>query len=337
MINTSAKPLFSLGLLLMAWALFLPLSFAAAPSRILVVHSYHQGQEEHVVEMTKGIEEALVGAECEIRYFHMDTKRHNTQEWKQEAGRKARQLVAEYRPQVVITMDDNAQEYFAKGYAGAPAPPIFVFSGVNGEPRDYGFPANNVTGVLERPNILESIELLKKIRPEVKTLLVLTDKSKTTDAFIEYCKSLNLPVTVKAYEQPLTFEDWKAVVAKYYDQVDAIGLYVIRTITRSASDPTQVPEQELVKYLNTRYKIPTVGFFDTAAKAGILCGISVSMWEQGYAAAWIARKILTGAKPNDFAVKPTKKGRIQLNLQTAERLGIELPYGMIKRADVVVR
>jgi hypothetical protein len=165
----------------------------------------------------------------------------------------------------------------------------------------------------------------------------LAEKSETTDPLIAYCKTLSLPVTVVAYEQPLTLTEWKAVLDRYRTQVDAVGLYVIRTIARSATDPSKVPEQELVRTINEDYKLPTVGFYDSAATSGLLCGVSVSMREQGRAAGQIARELLAGKKPTDFAVKPTDHGRIQLNLRTAEHLGIQIPYGVIKRADVVVR
>lgn len=311
-------------------------SHAEAP-KILVVHSYHEDQKEHVVEMTKGIEEALEGVACQLRFVHMDTKRNTSEEWKRAAGQQARQALADYRPQVVITMDDNAQQYFAKDYAGAPGPPWFVFSGVNADPGLYGFPAVNVTGVLERPNVLESIELLLKIRPEVKNVLILADRSETTDPLIAYCKTLKLPVTVVAYEQLLTVESWKAVLEQYRARIDAIGLYVIRSIARSAADPAKVPEQELVQIINEQYRLPTVGFYDSAAESGVLCGVSVSMREQGRAAGQIARELLEGKKPGDFILRPTDHGRIQLNLRTAEHLGIQIPYTMIKRADVVIR
>ena len=234
-------------------------------------------------------------------------------------------------------MDDNAQQYFAKHYAGQPGPPWFVFSGVNNEPSVYGFPAANVTGVLERPNVLESIELLRKIQPQVQNLLIMADKSETTDPLIAYCKTLELPVTIVGYAQPLTLEDWRNTLEQFRGKIDAVGLYVARTVTRSASDPTKVPEQELIRLINEDYRLPTVGFFDSAAESGVLCGVSVSMKEQGLAAGRIAKAILAGKRPPDFAVQPTDHGRIQLNLGTAERLGIRIPYGIIARAEVVIR
>ncbi|MGD9946943.1 MAG: ABC transporter substrate-binding protein [Desulfobulbus sp.] len=335
--NTS--PILRILLLVHISALFAWPTWAdnAQPRKILVVHSYHQNQLEHVVEMDKGIEDALTGGNYQIRSFYMDTKRRTDEQWKQSAGKQAQKIVVEYRPEVVITMDDNAQQYFAKDYAGKPGPPWFVFSGVNKQPEEYGFPAVNVTGVLERPNVRESIELLLKIQPQVQRLLIMADKSATTDPLIAYCKTLSLPVTVVAYEQPLTLIAWKKALDTYRDQIDAVGLYVLRTITRSATDTTKVSEQELIRIINENYHLPTVGFFDSAAGSGILCGVSVSMREQGVAAGHIAKEILAGKRPDDFQVHPTDQGRIQLNLHTAEYLGIQIPYSIIKRAELVIR
>lgn len=323
--------------LLTLTAFFFSSAAASKSPKILVVHSYHQDQQEHVVEMTKGIEEALEGVACQLRYFHMDTKRRTSEQWKRAAGQQARAILAEYRPEVVITMDDNAQKYFAKDYAGQQGPPWFVFSGVNKEADEYGFPAINITGVLERPNVLESIELFRKIHPQAQKILIMADKSDTTDPLIAHCRTLHLPITVVGYEQPLTLTALKSTLDRYRNRIDAVGLYVLRTITRSDDDPTKVPEQELVRLLNEQYHLPTVGFFDSAAESGVLCGVSVSMREQGAAAGRIAKAIIAGKRPQDFPVQPTDRGRIQLNLRTAEKLGIDIPYGIIQRAEVVVR
>ncbi len=312
-------------------------AFASKAHRILVVHSYHQSQTGHVVEMTEGIEEALSKLDVNIKYYHMDTKRKTSEDWKREAGNQAKELLNSFQPDLIITMDDNAQKYFAKDYAGVSGAPVFIFSGVNKNPAIYGFPAENVTGVLERPNIIESLEFLKKIAPDTKNILMLSDKSPTTDGFIEYAKSLDLPLNVVAYEQVETFDQWKAVTEKYKNKVDAIGLYVIRTIARQQGTSDKVPESELVTYLNKHTQLPTVGFFDSSAQSGILCGISVSMKEQGYAAGELAKEVLSGKSPASLDVRPTSKGRIQLNLATAEYLKINLKHSVIKRADVLVR
>lgn len=312
-------------------------AYGAGAAKVLVVHSYHETQQNHVVPMSEGIEEALAGLDTDIRYYHMDTKRKNSEAWKIEAGKCAAAMVGSFAPDVVITMDDNAQKYFAAEYALHKESPAFVFGGVNADPAKYGFPSENVTGVLERPNILESFQLLQKIVPEVRRVVIISDRSPTTNPVAAYTKTLDLPVEVLAFEQVSTLAEWQEVLDRYDDEVDGVGLYVLRTVARSDIDPQKVPESELLEILNSEYKWPTVAFFDSAAEAGVLCAVSVSMREQGVAAGVLAKKILQGAQPAEFTPEPTRKGRIQLNLAIAEDLGIEIKYNVIKRADVVIR
>ncbi|MBI9089708.1 MAG: hypothetical protein JEZ12_10865 [Desulfobacterium sp.] len=305
--------------------------------KVLVVHSYHETQQGHVVEMTQGIREAFIGFGVNMKFFHMDTKRGTDPAWKKEAGKMATREMLAFQPHVVIAMDDNAQAFFVKPNMSRKNAPFFVFGGVNATLSDYGFPTKNVTGVLERPNIKESIELLQKIVPTVKRMVILSDKSRTTDLFVKYSKTLDLPVEILGYEQPRTMTEWQSVVAEYRDKVDAFGVYLLRTIDDDSNPGHQVPEAELIEFLNTHGNLPTVGFFDTAATSGILCGISVSMKEQGYAAGHMARAILEGHKITDFKIQPTSKGRILLNLKTAEKLEIEMDWNIISKADEVVK
>ncbi|PID74839.1 MAG: hypothetical protein CSB28_01105 [Desulfobacterales bacterium] len=289
--------------------------------------------------MQKGIDSVLDNSGFMVKHFYMDTKRDNSPEWLDISGKLALEIVALWKPDLVIAMDDNAQKYFSRFLANKKDAPLVVFSGVNASPAKYGFPATNVTGVLERPNVLESIELLIKIYPgKIKKMLFLSDKSSTTDPFHDYIKTLKLPVEIVASKQPLTFDEWKQTVDTYKDKVDAIGLYVSRTVKREAGSAENVPEEELIGYINSTTALPTVGFFDSATEAGVLCAVSVSMEEQGRQAALIAVDLLRkNKKIEDIEIIPTKKGRIQLNLKVAEEKGIIIPYNVMARAKFLVR
>lgn len=309
-----------------------------AGKKVLVVHSYHETQKGHVVEMTEGINEAFSGANVKMEFFHMDTKRNPTPDFKRKSGLAASQIMHTFNPDVVIAMDDNAQKYFVVNEMDKTDAPIFVFGGVNAELGAYGYPRPNVTGVLERPNIGESIELLKKISPGVKKILMISDKSRTTDLFVSYAQTLDLSTEVEGYVQVRTVAEWEKTIDTYADKVDAFGVYLLRTVKIDEASPSMAKESDLVAMLNQKGGLPTVGFYDTAAQSGVLCGISVSMKEQGYMAANMARTILEQKKkPSDFPIEPTKRGRIQLNLQTAKQLGIEIDWNIISKADVVVK
>ncbi len=309
------------------------------PKRILVVHSYHESQKNHVGMMQKGIDEVLHNSGFQIKHFYMDTKRDNSPEWMDISGKLALDIVLRWKPALVISLDDNAQKYFARFLTNKNIAPFVVFSGVNADPKKYGFPAKNVTGILERPNVQKSISLLQKIYPgKIKRMLFLSDKSATTDSFHAYVKTLDLPVEVVASKQPLTFDEWKQTINKYKDKIDAIGIYVCRTVKRGADPNEIVPEAELIDYINKTTNLPTVGFFDSAATAGVLCAVSVSMKEQGKQAAIIALDLLRGnRKIQDIKILSTKRGRIELNLKIAKEKGIIIPYKIIKRAKILVK
>ena len=326
-----------IGLALLAAGPGLVMASGVGGKKILVVHSYHETQKGHVVEMTEGIEEAFAGTGVRLDYFHMDTKRRTDPAWKTEAGILAAREMDRIRPDVVIAMDDNAQEYFVTRQMGLDNAPVFVFGGVNAEISDYGYPRSNVTGVLERPNIRESLELLLKIKPGIKRIAMLSDKSRTTDLFVSYCRTLDLPAEVVGFAQVLTLDEWERAIDTYKDRVDAFGLYALRTVREGPGDADHVPESRLVDILNRRAGLPTVGFFDTAARSGVLCGISVSMKEQGYAAGAMALAILEGRPVSDFPIVPTGRGRIQLNLRTAEALDLPIDWKIISKADVLVK
>ncbi len=338
------KPLY-LSVLLLAFLIFYCVSGVSAQQerqpvkRILVVHSYHEGQKNHVGRMKRGVDDILNKSGFQVKHFYMDTKRDSSRSWMEISGKLALELARLWKPDLVIALDDNAQKYFARFLAEKEGAPIVVFSGVNADPAIYGFPAENVTGVLERPNIEESISLLMKICPnKIKRMLFISDKSATTDPFFSYLKTLTLPVTIVAEKQPLTFAAWKQVIDEYKDDVDAIGIYVSRTVKKAPDANETVPETELIDYINKTTNLPTVGFFDSAAKAGILCAVSVSMEEQGRQAALIALDLLRKNKEiKDIKILPSRHGSIQLNLKVAEEKNIIIPYSTIKKAKVLIK
>jgi ABC-type sugar transport system substrate-binding protein len=116
---------------------------ASAAKKVLIVHSYH-AEYDWCQGVNEGIEKILKLAGVETRIFYMDTKRNSIQEWKEKSGQAAEAEMNAYDPDVVITVDDDAQAFFAKKHVNDDKRQI-VFCGVNAEPEKYGFPAKNVT------------------------------------------------------------------------------------------------------------------------------------------------------------------------------------------------
>jgi ABC-type uncharacterized transport system substrate-binding protein len=139
---------------------FSSLSFAQSTSKpsCLYVASYHVGYA-----WSDGVERGLrerLQAQCNITEFYMDTKRRKLPEQKIAAGQAAYNLIKNLKPDVVITSDDNAAKYLIVPHLLDKEIPV-VFSGINWTVDEYGFPASNVTGIVEiapvKPILMEGV------------------------------------------------------------------------------------------------------------------------------------------------------------------------------------
>jgi ABC-type uncharacterized transport system substrate-binding protein len=296
---------------------------SVAADRVLLVHSYHEGYA-WVDAITAGVIKGLEGGTAELAVFYMDTKRKTGEAWKMRAARSAAEKVASFKPDVIITSDDNAQSYFAKQYAGKTGPKV-VFCGVNAEPSAYGFPAANVTGILERPHVIESMALLKALFGGIKTAAVILDDSPTSDSTVDYMKMLagKTPLEIVRFDQPSTFDQWKTLIGKYQNTVDALAVFVYHTVKEKAGGDS-IPSKEIMDWTMANNRLPSVGFLDFSIEDGLLCGIVESGEEHGFLAAQMALQILKGKAAGDIPVRTARKGTVMFNAKTARKLGVDI-------------
>jgi len=149
------------------------------PRRIFILHSYESG---HVCGQPQhdGVIGALGDAgfkdreNLEIRSYFMDTKRkNNTPELIDEQARIALKAIRSFRPDVLVTLDDNAFRTVALDLVDEPV--SIVFCGMNGQPEDYNKtrrfmesrarPGHNITGVYEKLHFVDAIRVHSKLFP----------------------------------------------------------------------------------------------------------------------------------------------------------------------------
>ncbi len=115
-----------------------------AQPKVLLVHSYHP-EYPWVASLSFGVKKALSGSKAQIETFYMDTKRNTSEEFKTKMGKKALAVVEDWKPDIVITADDNAQAYFGRHLAGRTTPQV-VFCGVNNPIENYGQRGQDLDG-----------------------------------------------------------------------------------------------------------------------------------------------------------------------------------------------
>ena len=130
-----------LGLLLMSGYI----SIASAWTCVYV-SSYHKGYAwSDAVE--RGLRSELDG-KCDLIQIDMDTKRNKSELYKIRKSREVAEEIMKIKPDVLITSDDNAAKYLVVPYFKGGNLPV-IFSGINWTVEEYGFPAANVTGMVE--------------------------------------------------------------------------------------------------------------------------------------------------------------------------------------------
>lgn len=137
--------------------LLMVISFNLSTPRVLILQSYSRNYPWSS-DIDIGIRRILgERPDYALRWFYLDTDRHTDPHYYENIGQTARRLIDQWQPDIVIAIDDEAQEYVMKYYVDDPEIRI-IFAGVNQDPKVYGYDqANNVTGILER-NPLEAIK-----------------------------------------------------------------------------------------------------------------------------------------------------------------------------------
>jgi ABC-type uncharacterized transport system substrate-binding protein len=304
--------------------------------KILHIMSYHLPWE-WTSDQLEGFKDALKGLDVEYRVFQMDTKRNSSDEWKEKVAKEARELIESWKPDLVYTTDDYAQEYVAKYYVNQDIP--FVFAGVNRNPEDYGFTASkNITGVLEHEHFVETVKFLQSLVPAVKRIAVVFDEDPTWTGVMKRMKekaAVHLPdVKFVSWDVIHSFDEYRHKMAEYSTKADAVALLGIHAFKDARG--SNVPWQEVLKWTAANSRLPDFSFWKDRIPYGTLCAVYVSGYEQGRAAGVIARSILAeGKSPSGHPMLPTVKGEPILSLARAKKLGIKMNAEILLTVKVV--
>jgi len=132
----------------------------ASAANCLYISSYHQGYE-----WNDGIEEGIestLNNHCKLDRFYMDTKRFPDKAFIKKMALAAKKHIETTKPDVVIACDDNASKYLIKPYFKHHEIP-FAFCGINWTVDEYGYPYENVTGMIEVAPIRPLLKVVRKL------------------------------------------------------------------------------------------------------------------------------------------------------------------------------
>jgi ABC-type uncharacterized transport system substrate-binding protein len=296
---------------------------AIAAKRVLYVDSYNEGFPWSD-GITAAIEDVMKDQNVTLRIVRMDTKRNPGDDFKKAAALKVKEMIETFRPHVVIASDDNASKFVIMPYyKNAPLP--FVFCGVNYSAEAYGFPYDNVTGMVELPPAIKLIYSLKHFTRITKVGYLAAD-TLTERKDGEYTKRDVREDFVERYVS--TFSEWKREFNRLQDEVDVM-------IIGNNGGIKGWDDEEARRFAEQNTRIVTGCLLDWLAPLSFL-GATRSADEQGRYAAHTALKILNGTSPRDIPIRGNVQANIIINLRIAKKLHKKIPQSFLKIATKVI-
>jgi len=219
--------------------------------------------------------------------------------------------------------------------AAVPVPVVFLFSG---DPVDAGIvasfarPGGNVTGVslLSLALSIKRLDLLKEAMPTMTRVAVLSNPTHPGElselsATREAARALGLAIEHFDVESDDDFAPTFAAIA----QSKCDGLIAFPDALKNFNN------KKIVEFA-LRRRLPSIYGWRMYAEAGGLMSYGPVLDDVSVRVAVYVDKILKGAKPADLPVEQPTKLEMVVNLKTAKVLGLEIPHGLILRADALL-
>ena len=203
-----------------------------------------------------------------------------------------------------------------------------VFSAIT-DPQAAGILKDNVTGVSDRMDVKQQIELLLKLNPNIKNLGVIYNSSEQNskiqvEDLKKTAKELGLNLVeksiVQANEIPQAADSLVREADAIYLPTDNLVASVVSLITEKAAVAKKI----------------VFGAEAAHVKGGALITQGVSYYEIGKEAGKMAIEILkNGKKPSEIKFKTMPLNEIAVNEKTLSALGISLPEDVKSKAKMV--
>ncbi len=283
-------------------------------AKCVYISSYHQGYA-----WSDGVERGLLktlDGKCEITRFDMDSKRQKDEESIKQAALKAKNLIDNTQPDVVIASDDNASKYLiVPYYKDADIP--FVFCGVNWTVEQYGYPFSNVTGMIEVAAIDPMFDKAAAITGKIKHAVYIgadtLTEEKNLKRFIAAGKKNNIKITSQLVE---TMPEW----IKAYQQAQQADLIIMGS-NAGIPDWDKDEAQDAISTVSKTLSATNHGWMMPYT----MFGMTKVPEEQGEWAARVAIEIMNGTKPSDIPIIPNRNFDIIVNNSLLDSAQIKLP------------
>ncbi|RXJ54084.1 ABC transporter substrate-binding protein, partial [Candidatus Marinarcus aquaticus] len=313
------------------FSLFLFFSFIKAENlivkkRVFYINSYNSG-----LYWSDGIEKSIkkvfFNSKMPIKFkrAEMDSKRNNDEPYKIKIAQKIKNQIENFKPEVIITSDDNAFKYIILPYFKDSTIPV-IFCGINGSSKKYGLPISNVTGMEEVQLVPQTVEILSKYAKGNRVGFLKDDSLTTRIELAYFQKQLNKKMEARLVT---SVEEWKKGFIELQNNVDILIIGYGGSIKDWDKNKKEIKDFTLQNTI-----IPT-GTGDGNLIEYALLSLPLKPEEQGEWAANTALRVLKGENIKNIPIVVNKKSNIFINTTLAKKFNIVFPFELIDNAVLI--
>jgi ABC-type uncharacterized transport system substrate-binding protein len=322
---------FTKGCLTVLVCLLLPSAAYAGSFKVFAVMSYDRAYEWSAGEKA-GIDEVL-GDTCKVEYFYLDTRK--SPEKGEHKAEEAFERYRDLRPHGVIAADDNAQSLFVVPYLKDKVETPVMFCGVNADPEKYGYPSENVSGILERLHIAGTIAFARQLMPSIRTFAFISRDTPTTRLARRQLRSERgtYEAQAVAFRAPGTLEEALRDARQLAGVCDALFYESMEGIPDSQN--RRLTDPEVLPMVVDAFGKPVLANESYHVRHGALCGVVKSGREQGAAAAKMLLEAMRGTPVADIPMTRNRRGVKMVNAAQMKEFGIRPEPGVLEGVEVV--
>ncbi len=274
----------------------------------------------------RGILQVLEGTGIKLAAVRLKGKEMGSPAEQEAAARNAYDLIQSLSPDVVIASDDNAQKYLVVPFLKGGSLPV-VFCGVNWDASMYGYPAENITGMIEVEGVAGMLRLFRRDAKGPRIGYISGDTASDRKITATFNKEF-FGGKMKVYFVD-DFDAFKDTFMRAQDETDMLFL-------RNNAGIKGWDDERAKAFLAANTRIPTGSPLDFMAEF-VVYTIGKVPEEQGEWAARTALRILGGETPGDIPLAKNERAVLTVNLRMAKAAGIVLPVSVLKTATVIGR
>ena len=292
---------------------------------VLLIHSYHKGYI-WTDDISKTIEKNFSSDKnIELTTVYMDTKRIDDPSYLANLAKLYKQQFTNRTFDLIIISDNNAFDFMELYYDSLFKNVPVLFCGINNYDKNMldKLTFKNISGVAEEVDIEKNFELISRLHPNLKNLLIINDTSTTG-----YAVKKDLAKIIEKYKNKFNIEytdnldisDLKTKISNLEKANSAI-LFVLLFKDTTGQYFTYKQSFEEVKKVS---QVPIYGLWDFYLNSGMVGGLLTSAVAQGETVSKMALEILYGKNIKDIPILEKSPNLYMFNYNELKRFNLDV-------------